>query len=450
MRYLRKWLALLSLALAAALVLAACDTNGPGYNNGAGANPGASTGATQPGVNNGAAQPATQTGTGSAPVASVPSSGAAGNVGVAGAQNIMMPASNLMGMHVENGAGSDLGKIDDLFIDLSNGNVLFATVQNGGLLGIGADYVPVPLSALSLDANHQLQLPIAANQFENFPSLSSDWPGNYQPGWNTDVANWWNTAGYDTSVLSTASNQVVRASELIGYGIDAPQAPGFGNVQDLIVDLQNSDIRYVAMSIADVGGYGNEWRLVPYSAFAPAAFGAGTLALNSNFDLNVLHNAPTVHSFDTANFDAFNNSWFNQFDQYWDKAGYTVAHGAATAATVVGNAADAAANAANEAAQQAKCCTNAANQANPQAAQPQVQPGQTAGTAKLAMLASNMMDQDIRGINGDDIGEVNDIFIDENTGNVLFVTIKNGGFLGIGAKEIPVPLNAVKYVPGAE
>lgn len=46
---------------------------------------------------------------------------------------------------------------------------------------------------------------------------------------------------------------------------------------------------------------------------------------------------------------------------------------------------------------------------------------------------------------GDDIGEVNDLFVTDN-GNVRAVVLGVGGFLGIGEKDVAVSMNAVEMV----
>jgi hypothetical protein len=45
---------------------------------------------------------------------------------------------------------------------------------------------------------------------------------------------------------------------------------------------------------------------------------------------------------------------------------------------------------------------------------------------------------------GDDLGEINNVVINEN-GNVVAVVIGVGGFLGIGEKDVGVPFNALEF-----
>jgi sporulation protein YlmC with PRC-barrel domain len=60
-------------------------------------------------------------------------------------------------------------------------------------------------------------------------------------------------------------------------------------------------------------------------------------------------------------------------------------------------------------------------------------------------------EDDIRGRkvvdeNGDEIGRVAELLIDENEKRVRFIGVEEGGFLGIGARELMIPVDAVRSV----
>ncbi len=59
--------------------------------------------------------------------------------------------------------------------------------------------------------------------------------------------------------------------------------------------------------------------------------------------------------------------------------------------------------------------------------------------------------QDIRGLdvydsNGDEIGSVEDLYVDEEERKVRFLDVGAGGFLGIGEKHFLIPVEAVAKV----
>ena len=59
-----------------------------------------------------------------------------------------IPASQLIGSPVRNDRGEDLGKIDDLLVDLNGGEIRYAVLSFGGLLGIRNKFIAVPLPLL--------------------------------------------------------------------------------------------------------------------------------------------------------------------------------------------------------------------------------------------------------------------------------------------------------------
>ncbi len=52
---------------------------------------------------------------------------------------------------------------------------------------------------------------------------------------------------------------------------------------------------------------------------------------------------------------------------------------------------------------------------------------------------------DVYGSDGKDLGEIEDVIIDRETGRIAFATISHGGFLGVGQAVSPVPLAALQY-----
>jgi sporulation protein YlmC with PRC-barrel domain len=70
----------------------------------------------------------------------------------AGASPQMMSALTVTGDSVKNSAGEDLGRIEDLVIDMESGRVNYAVLSFGGFLGVGGKLFAVPWEALELDA----------------------------------------------------------------------------------------------------------------------------------------------------------------------------------------------------------------------------------------------------------------------------------------------------------
>ena len=62
--------------------------------------------------------------------------------------------------------------------------------------------------------------------------------------------------------------------------------------------------------------------------------------------------------------------------------------------------------------------------------------------------ASSLRGRDVYGLEGENIGSIGDVLINQN-GSVTAVIIDVGGFLGIGEKDVAVQMGALQLGPGA-
>src|ERR1035438_2631765 len=67
----------------------------------------------------------------------------------------VLAASTLAGDSVRNAAGEDLGKLDELMIDIPSGRVAYAVLSFGGVLRMGNKLFAVPWSALKVDEDEK-------------------------------------------------------------------------------------------------------------------------------------------------------------------------------------------------------------------------------------------------------------------------------------------------------
>ncbi len=62
--------------------------------------------------------------------------------------------------------------------------------------------------------------------------------------------------------------------------------------------------------------------------------------------------------------------------------------------------------------------------------------------------AKALLDGDVYGRDGEKIGTVKDLYVDEEEGEVCFLDVGAGGFLGLGEKHFMVPMEAVTEMSG--
>ena len=62
-----------------------------------------------------------------------------------------LTATSIIGDRVENPNGKNLGKIQNLMVNLQSGNVEYAVIEFGGFLGVGEKLFAIPFTELKVD-----------------------------------------------------------------------------------------------------------------------------------------------------------------------------------------------------------------------------------------------------------------------------------------------------------
>ncbi len=87
----------------------------------------------------------------------------------------LVTASRVRGAIVYNASGDGVGHIHDLSIDKATGQVLYALVSFGGLLGIGDRFHPIPWTLMHYDvAMDGYIVPLDRHELESAPSYSHE------------------------------------------------------------------------------------------------------------------------------------------------------------------------------------------------------------------------------------------------------------------------------------
>jgi sporulation protein YlmC with PRC-barrel domain len=110
----------------------------------------------------------------------------------------VLSASTLAGDSVQNSAGEDLGKVDELMIDIPSGRVAYAVLSIGGFLGMGNKLFAVPWSALRVDEDKKIfVLDVDKKKLENAPGFDKDnWPDMADVAWGTQIYSYYGAAPY--------------------------------------------------------------------------------------------------------------------------------------------------------------------------------------------------------------------------------------------------------------
>lgn len=93
-----------------------------------------------------------------------------------------LTASSIIGDDVENLSGENLGKIDNLMINLNSGLIEYAVIEFGSFLGIGGKLFAIPFKELKLDADKQVFL---LNRDKEYLKESPGFDKNHWPDTNS-------------------------------------------------------------------------------------------------------------------------------------------------------------------------------------------------------------------------------------------------------------------------
>jgi len=107
----------------------------------------------------------------------------------------LMGASTLIGNEVCNQTGEDLGDIKEIMLDTSNGNVRYAVLSFGGVLGIGEKLFAVPWKALNLDTeNERFVLNVDKDRLKDAPGFDKNhWPDMADKTWENEIHSYYGT-----------------------------------------------------------------------------------------------------------------------------------------------------------------------------------------------------------------------------------------------------------------
>lgn len=89
-----------------------------------------------------------------------------------------LTAHSIIGDRVENPQGENMGKIEDLMIDLQSGRIEYVVIESGTFLGMGGKLFAIPFGELRLNAAREVfVLSRDADYLKEAPGFDKDhWP----------------------------------------------------------------------------------------------------------------------------------------------------------------------------------------------------------------------------------------------------------------------------------
>jgi len=110
----------------------------------------------------------------------------------------VLAASTLAGDSVKNSAGENLGKVDEIMIDIPSGRIAYAVLSFGGFLKMGNKLFAVPWNVLRINEDEKcFILEIDKATLENAPGFDKDnWPDMADTSWGANIYSYYGRTPY--------------------------------------------------------------------------------------------------------------------------------------------------------------------------------------------------------------------------------------------------------------
>lgn len=163
--------------------------------------------------------------------------------------------SNLQGMEAVNAKGEDIGDLADVIIDLNRGRVHAVVLERGGVLGVGQENFAFAPSAVKAGKQpDQVVINVDKQALENRQGFArNQWPGMQDEYWGRVDGKGKKAEQKTSGKMTGGKTNLVRASELIGKPVQDKSGKALGSVQDVIVGLDNGQLRNIVVDLEDGG-----------------------------------------------------------------------------------------------------------------------------------------------------------------------------------------------------
>ncbi|MGB9988757.1 PRC-barrel domain-containing protein [Massilia sp. SM-13] len=147
----------------------------------------------------------------------------------------LMGADTLMGEDVYNRQEEDLGDIKEIMIDMQSGQIAYAVLSFGGIMGMGDKLFAVPWQALQLDTvNKRFILDCSKEKLENAPGFDKDrWPDMASAEFGSQVHGFYGTQ-------QAMPGQMTSTGSVMGSGTSTMQSGSSGSMSGSSGNLGSS------------------------------------------------------------------------------------------------------------------------------------------------------------------------------------------------------------------
>jgi sporulation protein YlmC with PRC-barrel domain len=190
--------------------------------------------------------------------------------------------ADIVGMPIRNTKGENLGKIDDLVIDMKEGDVRYAALSFGGIAGFGGKLFAVPWQAMTFkfgepnNINSRYFLfDVTKEKLERAPGFnSSHWPDVADPQWSASIDKHYevdrkqtsSSRGEDKTRSTVDYETVFRSGKIKGMEVRTDLGEDLARVDELVIDVLKGQVRYVVLASGSLLSGGTRLFSVPLSS----------------------------------------------------------------------------------------------------------------------------------------------------------------------------------------
>jgi len=230
--------------------------------------------------------------------------------------------ADIVGLAVLNKQKENIGKIDDLVVDMKSGEVRYAALAHGGVAGIGAKLFAVPLQKMTFvmgepsnRASRHFVFDVSKDELEKAAGFdTSHWPNMPDPKWSEGIER--KPATADAGGATVAHETVFRASKIKSMDVRNDANENMGSVDELVIDIGKAHVKYLALSFGSIFTGGNKLFAVPLS-HTTLTHANDKAFITVHVSQDALKNAP---GFDKNHWpDMADPSWARENDSFYER-----------------------------------------------------------------------------------------------------------------------------------
>jgi sporulation protein YlmC with PRC-barrel domain len=208
---------------------------------------------------------------------------------------------SIVGHAVETRQGENVGHITDIVIDAVTGEVPYAVLGAGGVLGLGDKLVAIPWWILHLAATAEpFRLQIPLEQLTNAPGFTKEqWPDMEARHWRDAIHAYYGRPPYGGKHLPPETprtpieqaqlpRRFLKASYVVQSKVINPRGQQLGDIEEVVIEATAGTVAYTVLEFGGVLGLGTKWFALPWQVLRQAE-GLGTFTLD--IDPEVLREA---------------------------------------------------------------------------------------------------------------------------------------------------------------